>query len=181
MALPRQDFGPFSFDAPSDWSRRAMLLFVEPPRSSGTAAAITITRDQCARGEALQTYAWRRLFEIVQGEPARQLLDGRATKIGEQPAFKAVLGWTTEDGPMRELVAWVDGGEGNVLVMSCTTPEDGAVDTFEQLLASLRMGPPSSAKSTPIPSAPRSSPPPPPEVTDGYAAVPMPGARSARH
>ncbi len=180
MAHRREEFGPFTFEAPAEWSRRMVLVYSDPSKS---ASPIVLTRDQRLAGEALPTYAWRRLFEIARDTPDRRVVDARATRLGEQPAFRATLHWMTPSGPAREAIAWVDGGDGAVLVASCTSmEEDDAFQPFEQVLAGIRFGasPPISSVPPTPPAPPRSSPPPAFDNSALYGSVPMPGARPMR-
>jgi hypothetical protein len=188
-----QEFGPFTFDAPDEWSRRPLLLFAGPSSAAGPGPSVLVTRDHRAPGEDLQAYAWRRLFEITRASSGRELGDARATRLGDRPAFRAQLKWTTDGGTFREALAWVDAGDGNVLVVTWTGPADAGIEPFEQLLGSLRVAgtppvsgviptPSSSFMPTPAPSAHRSTPPPPPDLDmpQMFPSVPMPGPRAQR-
>jgi hypothetical protein len=180
MATPRQEFGPFSFDAPVDWSCRPLLVLTDP----SSPRRITVARDRRPSGEALATFAWRCLFESARSSPDRRLIEAGETKVGGQPAFRALMG-VAVDPPIREATVWVDAGEGNMLVASCIMAADEGTEAFDALLSSLRLaaagaGPTASVPPAP-PSAPRSSAPPPALDESGvYAAVPMPGARATR-
>ena len=184
MPAHPQELGPFTFETPASWSRRTILLYGDTAAAPGRGPNVLVTRDERGPGEDLRAYAWRRLFEIARAAPARQLVDSRPTKICDRAAFRAVMQWTTELGIYRETIVWVDAGEDNALVLTCTSLEDEGLDAFERLLAGLRYGaapPVSTTIPTPLPSAPRSTPPPPDyDAPPMYPGVPMPGARAMR-
>ena len=182
MPTSRQEFGPFRFEAPSEWSRRALLVFSAPPsESSPSPTTLLMTRDEHDPREELATLAWRRLFERAQQQPNRALAEPHATTIGGQAAFRATLRWQDEIGPLEEMIAWVDAGDGNVLVVTQTSREEGAREPFERLVATLHLAAPTPAAAPSRPSvAPVSSAPPPPpmrEAYDSYVNMPMPGVR----
>jgi hypothetical protein len=158
-----------------------MLVLTDP----SSLRRIMVARDRRPSGEALATFAWRRLFESARSSPERRLVEAGETKVGEQPAFRAMMGIAV-DPPIREATVWVDAGEGNMLVATCVMAEDEGTEAFDALLSSLRFAAHAAVGSTtsapPAPtSVPRSSAPPPALDESGvYAAVPMPGARATR-
>jgi hypothetical protein len=85
---------------------------------------------------------------------------------------------------VTQALAWVDGGEGNVMTLTCTAIDNpDAFDEFERVLSSVR---PLSRESMVVPSSPSrrqvspSTPPPMSDETPMYSTVPMPGARPFR-
>ena len=181
--MSRQEFGPFSFESPSQWSRRAILVFVGESEDPAAPPNIVVAREQRTPDEELQTHAFRRVFEVARGLTDFELLGSHATTIDGQQAFKAMFRWSSEHGPVEQAIAWIDSREGNALTITCTSinkPE--SFDQFEHMLASVRLGARDSMVVPAAPSTPHyaSSPPPPLESHGNYGAVPMPGARPAR-
>ncbi len=162
-------FGPFVCDAPSHWTRQVTLTLREP----GGRGRLTVAREQRAPGEALSSFARRRLFAIAQETPDVAVENAQPATIAGRAGFRATILSEGEDGPVREHVAWVDGGEDAALIVVGTTGDAEDDTSFEHLLATLHF-----SDATSLPRAVSSTPPPPDVSASGYTAVPMPGARS---
>ncbi len=197
----RQEFGPFSFEAPAEWTRRPVLSFTDP----ASPTRLVLTRETLPRGEAFGTFAWRRLFEVSRELPNRRLLDAQSCEAAGRPALRGVLEVESERGDVtREHITWVDAGDGAVLVATCDVGEGGSAEAFEAMVASLRLGAPAASLAPPpaaqvgaqvaaqgipravpppvVPRAQRASYPPPSAFDESgvYPAIPMPGARAGR-
>lgn len=170
--MPSQQFGAFMFESPPEWSRRAFIVFAHP--SGEATSTLVVTRDVRTKGEDIATCAWRRLFEIAQTGPSREVLDARPVQIGGQTAFRALVTWPGSGCVVQQAIAWIDGVDGTMLVVTCTSPDGETLEPFEQLLMSLQKSAP---VETPVPRRPPSVAPPPPS---GYSSIPMPGARPVR-
>lgn len=84
--------------------------------------------------------------------------------------------WDSENGVVREMLAWVDDGEQGVLVATCTMLAGDASEPFEHMLSSLSVGMAATLSST-TPGGPRSVTPPPLAM---LPTVPIPGPRRVR-
>ncbi len=177
--MPKQELGPFTFEPPTSWSRRAVLIFVGESNNAHPPPNIVVTRD--VRGdEELPTHAWRKVFELGRSVPDFEMLGSRETRIDGQPAFKVVVRWRSERGTVTQAMAWVDDRDGHALTITCSAidkPE--AFSEFEHVLETLTFG--GARDSMVVPTGRASSPSqPPPENPEMYASVPMPGARPVR-
>jgi hypothetical protein len=185
--MPTQEFGPFVFDAPTDWSRRTVIVFVGAGKDAATPPNIVVTRDDRGPGEDLLAHAWRKVFEMARALPRFELLGSRESRVDGQAAFKVIARWSSEGGPVTQGLAWVDGPDGAALAVTCTAIEQpDAFDELERVLDSVRVGgAPRESMVVPSAAARPSTPSPsvrPPASDDGpaYSPVPMPGARPAR-
>jgi hypothetical protein len=187
MSTRRQEFGPFRFETPEEWSRRELLVFAPAPQDSAAGSTLVVTRDARPLDEELQAFAWRRLFEIARRAPDCQVLEPHLTTVGGQAAFRVTLGREDESGAREEELAWIDGGQGNVLVVTCTSRQREGRESFERVLATLVLDAQTAAPA-PTPSRPNvaariTTPLPPPpvrETFDPYGSLPIPGLRAAR-
>ncbi len=181
--MPKQDFGPFSFECPTAWSQRTILVFVGAASDGGAPPNLVVTHEARNADEELTTHAWRRVFELAKTRPDFELIGSRDSKIDGQPAFRAFIRWQSDRGRVTEALAWIDSRDGNALAFTCSAIEQPAVfDELERILASVRLGARDSMVA-PSPTARASSPPsPPPEPEEPptYAAIPMPGTRGTR-
>lgn len=182
-----QELGPFSFESPKDWQNRAVLVFVGASEDPSIPPNIVAMREERTPGEELTTHVWRNVFAAGRSLPGFELLGSREMTVDGQPAFKVVSRWTSDRGKVEQAQVWIDGAEGSALRITCTAIDKReAFDELENLLAtvrfaSLRIGGRASMVPSSAPSlAPPPSTVPPPESTETYASVPMPGAWPSR-
>jgi hypothetical protein len=96
-----------------------------------------VTHEWRRPGEDLQGFAWRHVYTMASA-PGRRLVDAGETKLSGRPAFRVSLEWS-EAQPMREEMAWIDGGDGSVLVVTCIATAAQSLEVFEVLLTTLRV------------------------------------------
>ncbi len=157
--------GGFSLAGPLGWRTRRREVFTQAP---GPLPRIVVLFEPGALNEPVVAYGRHRVYAMTR-DVARFLVEAGPVSIAGCPAFKAAMRWKEEGNPMRETVAWVDAGGGDLLVASCVRAGNEDVADFEQLLAGLEMRSTSGARSEP--------PAPPASAEDAYPMFPMPRQR----
>jgi hypothetical protein len=138
--MPRHEFGPFSFEAPPEWSRSATLVFVAEGADPDAPPDIVVTRDARSANDALPTHAWRHVCKLAKSLPAFELLGSRESTVDGRPAFKALVRWSSDRGPVAQGLTWIDRRDGGTLRVTCSAlDEPNAFDELERVLASMRL------------------------------------------
>ena len=160
---------PFAFTVPEGWGRR-MTVVLTADSDSESPPNIVLTREKRGPGEPLEGVAMRSLSSLSRLPQSELLAIGPATVAGRR-AFRALIRWSVKAGKVTQSRVWIDGGDGEVLAVTCTAIDAmAAFDALERLLGSLRCdGDPPSAPSSET-SAPRDSTP----------DVPIPGTPALR-
>lgn len=178
-------FGLFTFQAPEKWSQQPQLVCVD--ETSETSAAppprILVTREVRRPHDELPAHALAKVFEHARAVSSFVLLGTEESEVNGQRAFRAVMRWWSEDGQVTGVVVWIDGGDGSALSLACAAiDQPGAFDTFDEMVASVRLGfRDAAAVPTAAPSRPSSPPPSSHEQPIDYGSgVPIPGARGVR-
>jgi hypothetical protein len=148
MAGRREEFGPYTFEAPDAWPRHTLLLLAGPSDDPSDPPTIRLTRDPRPANEDLRAFAWRRMFELVQRHPDRELVGRLEDPVAGRPALLARFRWEGEAGPAEQVIAWIDAGDGSVLVATivCGADEQASIQTFQRVLASMRFRAPSASR-----------------------------------
>ena len=176
-----QELGPFSFDTPTEWSRRTVVVFIGEARDAGAPPNIVATREDRSADEDLSAHAWRKVFGLAKTLPGFELLGSRESKVDGESAFRVFIRWSSDRGPVTQGFAWVDGDDGTALAITCSAIDQAdTFDEFERVLASVHLDGARGAHDRARDSMVVPTIPPASEAPPTYESIPMPGARPAR-
>ena len=184
--MTRRENGSASFEPPVDWTCRQVTILARPEGADDESANILVTREERRGPGALQAHAMQQVMDLSKSFARMQLLELSQLQLGGRPAVRARLSSETAEGPVVQVLVWVDTPEGDVLTLTCSRLEsiEASLPVFHRMLESLKFVDARAVASVSglVPPPTRATPLPPAPAqrwgTDDLAAppmVPMPG------
>jgi hypothetical protein len=181
--MTRHVFGDYSFEVPSDWVDKTLLLFTAPGAEGAPKVSVTRAHRQHAGNLAAYVLLWAE--QLIGELSGLALTPPTPLIVGGRQALRTTLRWKNDKGaPMVGAAVHVDVAERDeVLTLGCASGElnePACLAVFDRLVASSAFG----ARGLSVPPAPvvQDRPPPvgPPPLAGPEVSlpfVPMPGRR----
>jgi hypothetical protein len=132
-----------SVPPPVGWFDKTMIVHAAPLGPGETMAAnIVVSRDACAAGESFPAYCQRQRDTFTGSLPGCGLHGQQQGQIGGRAAERIELEWAATPGWLRQMVTFIDAGQGIVVSFAASAPSssfEAYRALFEESLSRLQI------------------------------------------
>ena len=147
--------GDLSFDVPSDWDDRSVVVYAAPPTpEQNFVPNVVLARDALEADETVEQYAEKQLGSLMESSEDFTLVSRSQRMVGDAPAVEIRFDCAGDDGTMlhqRMLLVGDRGGRGaggsprgaTVFTLTASMPleeKDRFRPLFDRIFASVGLG-----------------------------------------
>lgn len=135
-------------ELPDGWHDETVNVFVHPEDGCGS---LVVTRGRLSAGEAVESYVKTQLDRMKRSLRGFELLDRRPIQMIGMLGGMLHSRWTSDGGPVEQLMVHVPTGSSGLLVLTGTSPAPMSARVRQALLASIMTFSPVGGVLPPVP------------------------------